>query len=110
MASDISQQEETAPSHGPRIVNWLFTAFNGLLFIPACVFAMMALYNSAPDDQDTGLALYMNVALAILPITIIIAMTTAWIYHRGGWHKTSYGCHLAPLANVALVVLLRLAH
>jgi len=104
---------DTAPSATaarlPRIVNWSFTVVNGLLLIPACVFALLALYNTTPGHQDEGLALYMNVAIALLPITIIIATTTAWIYHRGNWHRTSYFCHLVPLANIALVILLRLA-
>lgn len=109
MPTDTSASVTATPSRRPRIINWVFTAFNGLLLIPAMVFAMLGLYRSAPGGQDESLALYMNVAIVLLPITIIIATLTAWIYHRGGWHRTSYYCHMAPLANIALVVLLRVA-
>lgn len=108
MPSDTTTAE-TTPSRMPRIINWAFTVFNGLLLIPAIVFAMLGLYRSAPGGQDEGLMLYMNIAIVLLPITIIIATLTAWIYHRGNWHRTSYYCHMAPLANIALVVLLRVA-
>lgn len=109
MPSDTTSSDTSAPSRKPRIINWVFTVFNLLLLIPAMIFSMLALYNTTPGHQDEGFALYMNVAIALLPITIIIATITAWIYHRGDWHRTSYYCHLAPLANVALVVVLRLA-
>lgn len=109
MPSDTTPSDTATPSRAPRIINWVFTAFNGLLLIPAIIFAMLGLYRSAPGGQDDGLALYMNVAIVLLPITIIIATLTAWIYHRGNWHRTSYYCHMAPLANIALVIVLRLA-
>lgn len=90
-----------------RVWNWLFTLGYGVLFVLSLPFALRALVVAPAEGVNSTAFFFMNLTIAALPFTILLSLTGAWMYHRGGAHRGAYIAHSLPVANVLLIFLLR---